>query len=227
MRDPYEILGISRNASDEEIKKAYRKLSRMYHPDTNVNNPNKEQAEERFKEVQAAYTEIMNSDRSSYRSSGTRYNSSTGYGNNSGFNGYAGRAQSTDETDQDTLYINAAFRFIQNHLYREAITVLYRVQNKNARYYYAAAIADEGLGNYVEALEHIRIAINMDPENKEYQQYLQHLQSGRQWYTTRGMKYGNFVRDGDAYYTRLWTKALCCLSFMGWQFCCRYPWMRM
>ena len=41
MRDPYQVLGVSQDASEEEIKKAYRKLSRMYHPDANINNPNK------------------------------------------------------------------------------------------------------------------------------------------------------------------------------------------
>lgn len=59
MRDPYQVLGVSRDASDEEIKKAYRALSRKYHPDANVNNPNKEQAEEKFKEIQQAYQRIM------------------------------------------------------------------------------------------------------------------------------------------------------------------------
>lgn len=59
MLDPYSVLGIPRNASDEEIKKAYRKLSRQYHPDANINNPNKAQAEEKFKEVQQAYEQIM------------------------------------------------------------------------------------------------------------------------------------------------------------------------
>ena len=43
MQDPYSILGVSRDASDEDIKKAYRKLSRIYHPDANINNPNKDQ----------------------------------------------------------------------------------------------------------------------------------------------------------------------------------------
>ena len=60
MQDPYSILGVSRNASDEEIKKAYRKLSRIYHPDANINNPNKDQAEAKFKEIQQAYQQIMN-----------------------------------------------------------------------------------------------------------------------------------------------------------------------
>ena len=59
MLDPYSVLGVSRNATDEEIKKAYRKLSRKYHPDANINNPNKDQAEEKFKEVQQAYEQIM------------------------------------------------------------------------------------------------------------------------------------------------------------------------
>ena len=59
MMDPYQVLGVSRSASDEEIKKAYRSLSRKYHPDANVNNPNKAQAEEKFKEVQQAYDQIM------------------------------------------------------------------------------------------------------------------------------------------------------------------------
>ena len=59
MTDPYSILGVPRNASDDEIKKAYRALSRKYHPDANLNNPNKDLAETKFKEVQQAYSQIM------------------------------------------------------------------------------------------------------------------------------------------------------------------------
>ena len=59
MLDPYSVLGVSRDASMDDIKKAYRKLSRKYHPDANINNPNKEQAEEMFKQVQQAYDQIV------------------------------------------------------------------------------------------------------------------------------------------------------------------------
>lgn len=55
-RDPYEVLGVSRNATPEEIQKAYRKLSKKYHPDR---NPGDKQAENAYKEVQEAY-EILN-----------------------------------------------------------------------------------------------------------------------------------------------------------------------
>ena len=59
MKDPYEVLGVSKNASQEEIKKAYRELSRKYHPDSYVDNPLADLAEEKFKEVQEAYRQIQ------------------------------------------------------------------------------------------------------------------------------------------------------------------------
>lgn len=83
MNDPYSVLGISRGATDDEIKKAYRALSRKYHPDANINNPNKDQAEAKFKEVQQAYQQIMHE-----REYGTTGSYGNGYGSSSG--GYDG-----------------------------------------------------------------------------------------------------------------------------------------
>lgn len=58
-KNPYDVLGVSPDATDDEIKKAYRELSRKYHPDANVDNPLKDLAEEKFKEVQEAYDTIV------------------------------------------------------------------------------------------------------------------------------------------------------------------------
>jgi molecular chaperone DnaJ len=59
-RDPYSVLGVDRKASADEIKKAYRKLARQYHPDRNPDDP---KAEERFKEIQSAYDIVGDPDK--------------------------------------------------------------------------------------------------------------------------------------------------------------------
>ena len=61
MRDPYSVLGVDQNASDEEIKKAYRELARKYHPDNYQNNPLADLAEEKMKEINEAYDAITKS----------------------------------------------------------------------------------------------------------------------------------------------------------------------
>lgn len=75
MSDPYKVLGISRDATDDEVKKAYRQLSRKYHPDANVNNPDKDKAEEMFKLVQQAYQQVMYERQHPYSSAGGSYGS--------------------------------------------------------------------------------------------------------------------------------------------------------
>ena len=94
MSDPYKVLGVSRDASDEEIKKAYRNLSRKYHPDANINNPNKDKAEEMFKLVQTAYHQVMYERQHPYSSSsaGSSYGPGSSYGSSgsAGGNAYGG-----------------------------------------------------------------------------------------------------------------------------------------
>ena len=110
MTDPYSLLGVDRNASDDEVKKAYRRLSRKYHPDANINNPNKEEAEAKFKEVQQAYQQIMDERERGYSSDG--YGDSNGegpfggYGPFGGFGGsgaYGGSRQNRQETEEDYI----------------------------------------------------------------------------------------------------------------------------
>ena len=93
MSDPYKVLGVERDASDDEIKKAYRNLSKKYHPDANINNPNKDKAEEMFKLVQEAYQQIIYERQHPYASAGsqsygnTNTGSNTTYANGQGYNG--------------------------------------------------------------------------------------------------------------------------------------------
>ena len=91
MSDPYSILGVDRNVSDEEIKKAYRKLSRKYHPDANINNPHKDEAEAKFKEVQQAYQQIMDERERGYTSGG--------YGQSSSGSGHSGNSYGGNSYD--------------------------------------------------------------------------------------------------------------------------------
>ena len=101
MKDPYEVLGLKRGASNDEVKSAYRRLSRKYHPDANVNNPNKEEAEEKFKEIQQAYKAIMDGEADApggaYGAGG--YNGSYG----GGYNGsYGGSYRNTSQNGRTT-----------------------------------------------------------------------------------------------------------------------------
>lgn len=132
MRNPYEVLGVSPGATDEEIKKAYRKLSRQYHPDANVNSPHPEIAEEKFKEVQQAYTQIMKEKQQGY--AGGYQNSSAqsgpygaygGYGSYGGFGGFDFNGQSEQRSQQnDSVNMQAALNYIRNGYYKEALHAL-------------------------------------------------------------------------------------------------------
>ncbi len=88
MNDPYQVLGVSRGATEEEIKKAYRNLSRKYHPDANVNNPNRDQAEEKFKQIQSAYQQIMKEKTEGFSGQGSYgYGGAGGYGSSGSYGG--------------------------------------------------------------------------------------------------------------------------------------------
>lgn len=183
--DPYQVLGVSRGASDEEIKKAYRSLSRKYHPDANVNNPNKDQAEEKFKQVQQAYDQIMKE-----KQQGTAYGQAGGseYGDFGGFGGYYGSSNSYREENSK---LQAAANYIRNGYYKEASNVLndIPVNERNGRWYYYSAMTNQGLGNTATALEHIRRAVELEPSNIQYRQFQQNLEYGGTWYSNMGSGY--------------------------------------
>lgn len=176
-RNPYEVLEISPNASDDEVKKAYRELSRKYHPDSYVNNPLADLAEEKFKEVQQAYDQIMEERQHGFGSGG--YSRQGGYSyQNSGSQG-----------GQD-VEVTAVYNYINSRHYQEALNVLSRMSNRNAQWYYLSAVANAGIGNNVTALDHARQAVNMEPNNPDYSNLLNQLQYAGQRYQTMGRGYG-------------------------------------
>ena len=168
-RDFYEVLGISKTANADEIKRAYRKKAKQYHPDI-CKEPD---AEEKFKEVQEAYDQIMKERDGGYQS---------GYGNPG-----AGSYQST-ASSQDDVQFQAAYNYINGHQYQQALNVLSRMQNRNARWYYLSACANMGMGNNVNALNMARQAQSMEPGNPEYANLVNRLQ----WNSNRYQQGGGY-----------------------------------
>ena len=211
MTDPYEVLGLKRGASDEEIKKAYRRLSRKYHPDANVNNPNAAEAEEKFKQVQAAYDQIMKEKESGY----SGYGSTNGYGGYGSAGGYGGYQRSnTGQSDEYTSHLNAAMSYIRAGRYNEALNVLPGMDRKGAQWYYLSAIANNGLGNNVVALEHAKRAVELEPNRMEYQALLQQLQGRGSWYDEMSSPYGGMSAMGNDICCKL------CLANLICNMCC-------
>lgn len=160
----------------------------MYHPDANINNPNKAQAEEKFKQVQQAYDEVMKQRQQGYSYDGfgsganSSYNgNSYGYGRSSGYT-YTGSGEESTE-------YKAAANYINNHCYREALNVLASIKNRSAYWYYLSAIANSGVGNNVTAKQHIDIACQMEPNNAEYRAFEARMQYGQDWYTGTRRRY--------------------------------------
>ena len=183
--NPYSVLGVNPSATDEEIKKAYRELSKKYHPDANVNNPNKDEYEEKFKEVQAAYTAIMDQ-RQGKVPGGTEF-----WGN--GY-GYQGQTQSQTQS-QDQQYMQAAVGYIQNGYYKEGLNVLEEVQDRRGPWFYYSAYANYKLGNNAVALEHAKAACAFEPNNFYYALLLNQMQGGEVRYQQRSYQYGGNPRS--------------------------------
>lgn len=202
MKDPYEVLGVNRNASMDEIKKAYRDMSRKYHPDANVNNPLADLAAEKFKEVQEAYNTIVKQREQggSYYSNGSSSYSGSSY---SGSNDY-----SMVET------------YIRSRRYQEARNLLSGMQ-RDAHWYYLSALINLGLGNNWQAMTEAQQAVNMDPSNMEYRNLLNQFRTMNRGYNTMGGNYGRTTNSDsdccDACCT-LWAMDTCC-ECMGGDIC--------
>lgn len=193
MTDPYKVLGVSENATDEEIKKAYRELAKKYHPDAYMNNPLKDLAQEKMKQINEAYDEIRRS----------RQN---GGGNSSQTSSSDGGYSYTVKTDFERvrLLINSGRR-------TEAGIVLDNVpaEKRNAEWYFLKGCVYYQGGWMMEARKYFEKAVSLEPQNLEFRQALENLES-RGNYTSVNASY-------DCSVCKFCAGLMCCQCFME---CC-------
>jgi len=160
MRDPYEVLGVPKNATQSEIKAAYKKLAKQYHPDRYIGNPLADLASEKFKEINEAYETL-----SGNASSSSSYNSSNGQG--------------AGVFAQIRNYINI------NSL-DEAERLLDSTNMRNAEWFYLKGVVCLRRGWHAQGINFIRQAVNLDPSNLEYRRTLNAVESQTREYRSMG-----------------------------------------
>lgn len=185
--DPYKVLGLSPDATDEEVKAAYRKLAKKYHPDL---NPGNQRAAERMNEINAAYEQIKNPQpQDSY---GGAYGGSAYSGAYGGAYGgaYSNAYQSYENAERNEL--KAARNFIRCREFSQAVNALsgVPVSERDGEWYYLHAIANYNMGNRVAAMDSARRACAAAPGNERYRQLLQQIQQGAQTYDAAGEGFG-------------------------------------
>ena len=167
MSDPYQVLNISPNASDDEVKKAYRDLARKYHPDNYQNNPLADLAEEKMKEINEAYDTITKQRAGGGASRSYNAGSYGSYNQNSGQGSYGG--------GQDPNFTRIRALINSGNL-AAAEQALYQIGQKTAEWYFLAGSIAYRKGWMDEAMQNYTRAVQMDPNNMEYRQAYNVLQ---------------------------------------------------
>ena len=158
MKSPYEVLGVSQNATDDEVKAAYRALAKKYHPDNYANNPLQDIAEEKMQEINEAYDAIMNE-----RRGGGKSNASGGY----------------------SAYTNSKFSNIRTLINQNRLDEAQRsldaipISERNAEWYFLNGSVQYRRGWFDNAYSNFSTACNMDPTNGEYRAALNQIQYSR------------------------------------------------
>lgn len=205
MNDPYQVLGVSPGASDDEVKAAYRALAKKYHPDRNNGSP---EAEKKMMQINDAYAQIVEMRKNGGQQSYGGYQYGYGYGG-------SGQAQ------QHMPQYDEVRRQLQYGQYQTAMQLLEQMNTQTAEWYYLVARARQGLGDDIAALNFARQAVNMEPNNFEYLSFLQQMTAGSQQYRQQGMSFGgmqNFLCQNPCLTCLLFN--LCCGGGCGTRIWC-------
>lgn len=165
MNNPYEVLGIKPGASEEEIKQAYRELVKKYHPDRYNDNPLRDLAEDKMREINEAYNQLLKNANSSGHGSYSNGGGSSSYGTSGEF--YRVR------------------QLINANDIRSAEEELSRIGNRNAEWYFLRGLISMKKGWYSQGYEDIQMACNMEPSNYEYRETLNRLANSNRNYVNR------------------------------------------
>ena len=196
MNDPYQVLGISESATDEEVKRAYRELARKYHPDNYHDNPLADLAQEKMKEINAAYEEINR------RRSGGGRSASSGYGG--GWQQQYGGSSSTFQQVRTAIQMGDLSR---------AESLLNASGDHGAEWHFLKGAVCYRRGWMDEALRYYQTACQMEPGNPEYRRALNLMQGGSP-YRPGGENFGTLCAGNPC-------MTLCCASTLcNGGYCC-------
>lgn len=204
MNDPYQVLGISESATDDEVKRAYRELARKYHPDNYHDNPLADLAQEKMKEINAAYEEI-----NKRRSGGGRTTGAS----------YAGGWQQSYGSGGSSSVFQQVRAAIQMGDIARAEALLNNTGDHNAEWNFLKGVICYRRGWMDEAKRYYETACQMDPGNLEYRQAMSFMANGpRGAYRPGGGPFGTEVCPGNL------CLELCCIYTLcnggGYFFCC-------